>query len=143
MTETRILALDYGERRMGVAVSDARAGIARPLAVITRKGKTPWPPLLDVLMRQEAPVEVVVGYPRRLDGSLGTHARAVEELASEIKERFSVKTVLWDEALTTREAMSRLAEAGRGPRARRRMVDSAAAAVILQDYLEAKRSLGA
>ncbi len=142
MTQGRIMALDYGEKRMGVAVSDLSASIACPLKVIVRPPNRPWLSLLEPVMRDEAPVEVVVGYPRRLDGSPGTHAGVVSEMAGDIKERFGVRTVLWDETLSTQEAMAKLAETGRGPRARRRRVDSAAAAVILQDYLDTRRSSG-
>ena len=135
----KIMGLDFGEKRMGVAISDPGGKLARPLATLLKRKECSWVDLLSPLLREHNPGEIVIGYPRRLDGRPGTLAPKVDDLAADL-ERFSgVRVVLRDESLTTVEAAEKLAESGIRGRARRRKIDVAAAAIILQDYLDSRR----
>jgi putative Holliday junction resolvase len=138
----RIVGLDVGERRIGVAVSDVTRTLARPLGVLRPAG-------LDVdavqlsadeigrLAREEDGVaSIVVGLPRRLDGTPSDMTRRVEQFARQLEARTALPVTLQDERLSSREAESRLAIREKGWRVRKQRLDAAAAAVILQDYLD-------
>ena len=140
----RIVGLDVGERRIGVAVSDVTRTLARPLGVLRPAG-------LDVdavqvaadeiarLAREEDGVaSVVVGLPRRLDGTPTDMTRRVEQFARQLEARTALPVALQDERLSSREAESRLALREKDWRARKQRLDAAAAAVILQDYLDSR-----
>jgi len=132
----RIVGLDVGERRIGVAVADERARVALPVAVIERRE---LPADLDAIARlvQEQGAEaVVIGLPISLNGSLGPQAQAVEAFGRKLSARLPLPIEYWDERLSTVEAQRRLASAGhRGPKAKARR-DALAAAIILQGYLD-------
>jgi putative Holliday junction resolvase len=138
----RIVGLDVGERRIGVAVSDVTRTLARPLGVLRPAG-------LDVdavqlsadeigrLAREEDGVaSIVVGLPRRLDGTPSDMTRRVEQFARQLEARTALPVTLQDERLSSREAESRLAIREKDWRVRKQRLDAAAAAVILQDYLD-------
>lgn len=134
----RVLALDFGTKRIGVAVSDEGGQLARPVKTITvRPGR---PPVEEIrgLVAEFSPGEIVVGIPRRLDGSPGTLAPAVERFAAEVADAVGLEVVLWDERLTTEAAREKMIEAGAGRKRRRNDLDRVAAAVILQDYLDSR-----
>jgi putative Holliday junction resolvase len=134
----RILGLDVGERRIGVAVADEGVRVALPVAVVER-GKPPAD--LDAIARlvQEQGAEaVVIGLPISLNGSLGRQAQAVKAFGQELAARLALPIEYWDERLSTVEAERRLASAGRrGPKAKARR-DAAAAAIVLQSYLDSQ-----
>jgi putative Holliday junction resolvase len=138
----RIVGLDVGERRIGIAISDATCTLARPVGVLRASA-------LDADALQQAADEVtrlaseddgvgtiVVGLPRRLDGSPNDMTPRVETFARELGARTHLPVVLQDERLTSREAESRLALREKDWRARKQRLDAAAAAIILQDYLD-------
>jgi putative Holliday junction resolvase len=140
----RIVGLDVGERRIGVAVSDVTRTLARPLGVLRPAG-------LDVdavrlsadeigrLAREEDGVaSIVVGLPRRLDGTPNDMTRRVEQFARQLEARIALPVTLQDERLSSREAESRLALREKDWRVRKQRLDAAAAAVILQDYLDSR-----
>jgi putative Holliday junction resolvase len=140
----RIVGLDVGERRIGVAVSDVTRTLARPLGVLRPAG-------LDVdavrlsadeigrLAREEDGVaSIVVGLPRRLDGTPNDMTRRVEQFARQLEARTALPVTLQDERLSSREAESRLALREKDWRVRKQRLDAAAAAVILQDYLDSR-----
>jgi len=136
----RILGLDVGERRIGVAVVDESVRVALPVAVVERRE---LPADLDAIARlvQEQEAEaVVVGLPISLNGSLGPQAQAVKAFGQQLSARLSLPIEYWDERLSSVEAQRRLASAGhRGPKAKARR-DAAAAAIVLQSYLDAQAS---
>jgi putative Holliday junction resolvase len=144
----RILGLDVGERRIGVAISDPSATLARPVGVVRTSGLDG--DAVEVAAREVARVaaeddgllSVVVGLPRRLDGSPNEMTARVEAFASELHSRTGFPILLQDERLSSREAESRLALRERDWRARKQRVDSAAAAVILQDHLDGRVKQG-
>ena len=142
MTErsARLLALDVGERRVGVAVGDAMGWLARPLTIITRRSKREDFAAIAQLVDEQGAIAVVVGYPLNMDGSAGGQARRVARYARELESVLQVPVLLWDERLSSQEAADRLREAAGNRRKRRKHLDDAAAAVILQEYLDAQRN---
>jgi len=138
----RIVAFDVGERRIGVAVSDASCTLARPLGTLQVNG-------LDALAVNTAADEVarlaaeddgvsamVVGLPRHLDGSANDMTPRVERFARDLASRTQLPVTLQDERLSSHEAESRLRLREKDWRVRKKRLDAAAAAVILQDYLD-------
>jgi putative Holliday junction resolvase len=138
------VGLDIGERRIGIAVSDATRTLARPLRVLHSAGL--HIDALDVvaseierLAREEDGVgAIVVGLPRRLDGTPTEMTPHVEQFARNLGVKTSLPVALQDERLSSREAESRLALRDKNWRSRKARLDAAAAAVILQDYLDAR-----
>jgi len=128
----RVLALDLGTTRVGVAVSDATATLASPLATVAAGDRA----RLASLVEEEGASLVLVGLPRNMDGSLGPAARAARAEAAALADSLPVPVLLVDERLTTVSADRALREQGRRGRARRRLVDQAAAAVLLQGWLD-------
>ena len=138
MTLMRVMAVDYGTRRVGVAVSDVEGRFARP--VTTLDARDPGR-LLDALARlavELEPTEAVVGDPRRLDGSAGTLSAAIRDFCGTLGSRLGIPVHPWNESLTSVEAQAKLLEAGVSRRRRREAVDEAAAAVLLQAYLDSR-----
>jgi len=139
----RIVGLDIGQRRIGVAVSDATRTLARPLMVVTRPASNEHAVALVAneiarLATEEDGIEaIVVGLPRRLDGSPNELTQPVQAFADALRERTALPVALQDERLSSREAESRLAIREKDWRVRKQRLDAAAAAVILQDYLDA------
>jgi putative Holliday junction resolvase len=137
--EIRILGLDVGEKRIGLAISDPLGITAQGLGVLNRQDPaTDLAQLLD-LARQWRVQEIVVGLPRHLDGRLGEAAGEILELARSLEESLGVKVVTWDERLTTVEAERVLLQADLSRRRRRKVVDQVAAVLILQGYLDSRR----
>lgn len=141
----RILGVDFGARRIGVAISDASATLARPLTTILAAGSLART-AADVaeLVRRissedEAIAEIVIGLPTRLDGSANEQTAETRAFADALGAIVCVPIRFQDERLTSHEAESRLAETDRDWRARKMRLDAAAAAVILQDYLDARQ----
>ena len=135
-----VLGVDPGARRIGLAIADDEIGIATPLPALAGGG-TPDAcarRLADEATRREAQ-KVVLGLPLRLDGSRGEAARRAELLAASLRAASSAEVVLWDERLTTKAAERSLDALGTRGKRRREVVDSMAAALILQSYLEAEQ----
>jgi putative Holliday junction resolvase len=137
----RIVALDVGERRIGVAVSDPTGTLARPLTALRTTGLDgdALNVSLDEVARLagEDPLDaIVVGLPRRLDGSPNDMTLRIERFAARLRDRAGLAVILQDERLTSVEAESRLASREKNWQARKDRLDAAAAAVILQDYLD-------
>ncbi len=135
----RILALDIGEKRIGVAVSDETGILARPLTTITRGARRDDFERIAQLVAQQQAERVVAGYPLSLSGDEGPQARRVRRYARALASLLLVPLELWDERYTTVEATQRLHDSNRRRRADRGQLDAAAAAILLQDYLEAHR----
>lgn len=134
----RILGIDYGLKRVGVAVSDAGGRLASPLAVVAASSSRHLLGEIGKLVREYSPSEIVVGEPKAPDGSPGTLSGKAAEFAGELAREFGTRVVLWDERYTSFEAEERLRERGMKWRKRREILDRAAAAVILQSYLDSR-----
>jgi putative Holliday junction resolvase len=137
----RMLGIDVGDRRIGLAVSDPSGTLARPLKTIERSASLRE--TLDRIVREveelsaDAPITtLVVGLPVRLDGSPGEATERTRRFAEAVGTRLKLPIRFQDERLTSREAESRLAVRERDWKKRKRQLDAAAAAVILQDYLD-------
>ena len=145
----RIVGLDVGERRIGVAISDPSCTLARPVGVLQVRalGAAAIDAVAADIARleagEDAVVTIVVGLPRRLDGSPNGLTAPVEAFAAALGGRTGRAVVLQDERLTSVEAESRLAVFEKNWRVRKERLDAAAAAVILQDYLDAQPERGA
>jgi putative Holliday junction resolvase len=138
----RMLALDLGEKRIGVAVCDETETLARPLTTITRASRREDMERIARLVTEQSAVRLIAGYPRSLSGDEGPQAQRVRRYAQALAATLPVPVELWDERYTTVEASERLLEAkpGRRKTRDRGQLDAAAAAIILQDYLDAHRS---
>ncbi|HET9183883.1 MAG TPA: Holliday junction resolvase RuvX [Candidatus Angelobacter sp.] len=137
----RILAIDYGSRRMGLAVSDPLGITAQGLETLERKNKRSDFARLERLIREYQIAEIVMGNPLRMSGEEGTQSRKVAEFADELRRRFALPVHLWDERLTSSEANRLLRDAEVSLQKRAQAVDRMAATLILQSFLQA-RSLG-
>ena len=137
----RLLAVDWGEVRLGLALSEERQVLATPLeTLVRRKGKRfPMPRFLE-LVETHQPVGLLVGLPLTGEGEEGASAAAAREMAETIEQRTGLPVELWDERLTTARALAAIREQGGSTRGRRQDVDALAAAVLLQHYLEARRA---
>jgi putative holliday junction resolvase len=131
----RVLGLDLGDARIGVAVSDPDRRVAVPFGTI-RTGAPADLKAIAHLVGENQVTLVVVGHPLLLSGESGTRARHAERFASALRDFVPVPVVLQDERLSTVEAERSLQRAGVSGRDRRRVADRSAAAVILQSYLD-------
>ena len=135
----RIMGLDFGSVTVGVALSDPLLLTAQGLETIRRKHETK---LRQTLQRIEEIIKeynvnvIVLGYPKNLDNSIGIRARKTEEFAETIKRRTALPVILWDERLTTVSAHNYLNEAGLDYQEKNKVVDTVAAGIILQSYLD-------
>ncbi len=132
----RLLGLDVGERRIGVAMSDDEGYLASPLEIITRRDAAHDFGRVADLARQHAVVGLVVGLPRTVQGEIGPQARRVQRWVERLQPHLDVPVIYADERYSTAEAARRVAASGRRAPAH---LDAAAAAVILQDYLDVAR----
>jgi putative holliday junction resolvase len=140
----RSLGVDYGQRRIGLALSDATGMLARPWKTIARTGNPSQVAAAlateaGALMREDDGLAaIVVGLPKRLSGEPTDQTATVEAVVERLRSIVTIPVVLQDERLTSREAESLLAKREKDWRKRKTMLDSAAAALILQDYLDAQ-----
>lgn len=151
------MAIDYGKKRIGLAVAEETGGVPRPLAMIERKNRRDDMRRLREIVREHGVKRIVVGHPLRLDGTRGEMAEEAERFAERLRKQIGVPVELVDERLTSWEAeqvleekegrktLTQRAHRGRRGRAKRRReakgsVDAVAAAVILRDYLEWKKT---
>ena len=132
----RVLALDVGDKRVGVAISDPSQIIARSLKVIQRGSRRADFAAVARLVEEYEVETVVVGHPRSLDGTVGEQAKKVEHYAAGLTEVLAVPVLLWDERFSTVSADRLMKEAGLRGKKKRERIDAVAAAVILQDYLD-------
>ncbi|MDQ7819445.1 MAG: Holliday junction resolvase RuvX [Armatimonadota bacterium] len=135
----RVLALDVGARRIGLAISSPDGTLAQPAGVVERRS---WPQVVEALrerIRRYGVERVVVGLPRRLDGTEATAAEVARRFARRLQEALGVPVDLADEWLTTVEAERLLVAADLSRRRRRQTRDAVAAALILQTYLDRRR----
>ncbi len=136
----RLLAVDWGDIRIGLALSDESQILATPLdTLVRRSGKRfPMPRFLE-LVAEHRPVGVVVGLPLTGEGAEESSAAAARAMASGIARRTGLPVDLWDERMSTARALAAIREQGGSTRGRRADVDALAAAVLLQHFIEARR----
>lgn len=134
----RIVAIDYGERRIGLAAGDDSVGVATGLQTLTIGGRKDLHVKLAELVRGQEPELFVVGYPLNMDGSRGEMCEAVDTFTDRLKGWFGLPVVLWDERLSSAEAERVRREAGTSSKEARNkgLVDRAAAVLILQSWFD-------
>jgi len=134
------LAVDWGERRIGLSLSDESQRLAQPLTTLTRRAGKRFPMRqLRTLLEQHAVAGVIVGLPLDEQGEEGAPARAARELAAAIGRQTGRPVELWDERMTTARALQAVRAMGGSARGRKGDVDALAATLLLQHYLDARR----
>jgi putative holliday junction resolvase len=133
----RILGLDYGSRRIGVAVCDELGMTAQGVGTLLRKNRDADMAAIAEWIERYGIERIVVGYPIRLDGSQGIQCEKVDRFIQRLQNRFAVPVIRRDETLSTKEAEEILRETGVRRKKKREMVDRLAAGIILQGYLDA------
>ena len=136
----RILGLDYGSKRIGVAVCDELGITAQGLATITRKNRRQDIEKIAGFIRTYNVEKIVIGYPIKLDGTEGIQCEKVSKFGRLLESTFSIPVVKWDETLTTKEAEEVLIRANMRREKRKTVIDKLAAALILQGYLDSRRN---
>ena len=132
----RILGLDVGDVRIGVAVSDPLEVIAQPLASVKRISVSKDVESIKRLAEENETGKIVVGIPKTLDDEVGIQAQKVLDFVESLGKALEIPIVLWDERFTTAEAESALIEADMSRRKRKKVIDKVAAVLILQGYLD-------
>lgn len=135
----RILAVDPGSKRVGLALSDPSETIAQALATVEAEPQETLASRLAAIARTNEVERIVVGLPRRMDGTYGPEARSARELASRLRKESGLRIDLVDERLTTAAAERSLLEGNVRRAARRKAVDRVAATLLLQSHLDRKR----
>lgn len=132
----RILAIDPGEKRIGVAVSDPTGTIANPLTVINHVSRNLDAAQIAQIAKDQQVVQIIVGHPLDFDGEAGPAARRSERFANALRDQTDLPVILWDESSSTNEAVAARISMGVSRRKRGGHLDDIAATVILQDYLD-------
>lgn len=140
MKDMRILGLDYGEKRIGLALSDEMGITARGIPTLTRRSLEKDLESLEKIIRRFVVEKIVIGYPLRLDGSEGIQCEKVSRFAGILEKRFALPVIKWDETLTTSRAEEILTEVKVSRKKRKAVVDKLAAMIILQDYLNRRKT---
>jgi putative Holliday junction resolvase len=143
MLTGRVMALDVGKIRVGVALSDPLGYTAQPLLTLWRKSRGEDFRSLLRLIRKYQVVEILVGNPLHMSGDISPWAAKVQEFADELRERSGLPVHLWDERLSSVAAHEILNEAGHPQRDRKYVIDQVAAVVILRGWMEAKEQAAA
>jgi putative holliday junction resolvase len=136
----RILGLDYGERRLGFALSDAGEIISMPLSVAEVRSRAQALDAVEKVVRETDAAKIVIGLPVNMNGSRGPAAEGVGAFVEALSARITIPIETWDERLTTKSAHDVLIEAGTSRRRRKEVVDKLAAQIMLQNYLDSHQS---
>jgi len=138
---SRILGIDVGEARIGLARSDDLGMLAHPLETVHTKEGNPIKHVAEVITREQVQT-VVIGLPRNMSGTYGPAAEKAREFAAKLQALAPCTVKFWDERLTTVAAQKQLHEAGKNVKNSRAVIDQAAAVLILQGYLDSQAMLG-
>lgn len=133
------MAVDLGLARTGLAISDPSETLASPLGTISERKEDRLLQRVATCAAEQGAQAVVVGYPRNMDGSRGESARRAEAFAQSLEEVSGLPVTLWDERLTTVSAAGYLNQTNTRGKKRKAVIDTVAATIILQDYLESRR----
>lgn len=137
----RTLGIDFGEKRIGIAVSDPLGYTAQGIETLENKERKKVLEALARLCRDYEVSEVVIGLPINMNGSVGPKAKEILELLPELEQAFGVPVKTWDERLSSREVGRVMIEQGLSRRKQKEHSDQLAAILILQSYLESRRRL--
>lgn len=131
----RIMAIDYGDAHTGIAISDSLGFGAGTAETIDSRNQDIVVQQLEKYIAEYGVEELVLGYPKNMDGTLGVRAEKSEALAQRLRSETGLKVTLWDERRTTVDAHRILSEAGKHGKKRKKVVDAVAATLILEGYL--------
>lgn len=134
----RILAIDHGTKRIGLAISDESAIIAQPLEYVLAEPFSGFLARLKEIIQQKQVELILLGLPRNMDGSYGPAAEKVREFAAVLNEALTIPIKFWDERLTSAQANRFLLQANVKRKDRKEKVDKTAAAILLQSYLDGR-----
>ncbi len=135
----KIMAVDLGAVRTGLAISDETEFLASPIGTVTQRDRERLATYVAQTAKEQGAKEIVVGLPKNMDGSRGDSAHGAEEFAEQLRQRTALPVVLWDERLTTMSAIGFLNETNVRGKKRKEVVDTVSATIILQDYLDSRR----
>jgi putative Holliday junction resolvase len=138
---SRYLSLDYGDKRIGVAVSDETRTLASPLPFLDAKPFKAFLANLKTIIREKEISLILIGMPRNMDGTYGPSAEKVREFIHHLKENILVPLQTIDERLSTVQASRALQEAGHNAKSQKSRIDSASAQILLQSYLDSQQPL--
>lgn len=141
MKGIRLIGIDFGRKRIGIAISDELGLIASPLKSIVNRDGAEIEEIRSILSETGA-AKIVLGYPINMDGSVGPKALEAEKYKCLLEGALAVEVDLWDERLTTATALERMREEGLTRKKRKKAIDAAAAQVILSTYLDAHQRGG-
>ena len=136
----RVLAIDYGDAHTSIAVSDPTGLLAGFTTTITAYRPEAVAEQIAALAQEHGAEELVLGYPKNMNGTLGPRAERAEALADLLRQQTGLPVILWDERRTTIDAHQILLQAGKNGRQRKKTVDAVAASLILEGYLTFRRS---
>ncbi|UVI33715.1 Holliday junction resolvase RuvX [Paenibacillus spongiae] len=134
----RVMGLDYGDRRIGVAVSDAFGWTAQGVGIVEKRRDGSEMETFAKLLQEHEVSEIVVGLPKNMNGTIGPRGEICIAFAQDLQQKLNVPVHLWDERLTTVAAERTLLEADVSRKKRKQVVDKMAATLILQNYLDSK-----
>lgn len=138
----RTMALDLGDKRIGIAISDSTKTVARPLKVIERGSRrADFEKIADLIDSNRVNL-LIVGLPISLSGSEGSRAAWTRDYSRDLAEHVHVEVILWDESFSTADAKTSLRKQGKDPKRFRDRIDAVAAAFILQSYLDGQTISG-
>jgi putative holliday junction resolvase len=133
-----IMAIDYGVKRLGIAISNPEKTMSVPLTIIDVRPDDSHYRTIIKLISDYNVEEIVIGLPYNMDGSLGSSGNSVMQWSSSLKKTLGIPVALWDERLSTFEAHNMLASINIRHKKRKKIVDSLAASIILQNYIDSK-----
>ncbi len=136
----RVMAIDYGDAHTGVAISDQTGLLAGYTSTLHTRKQEAVVEGIGKLIAEYGVTELVLGYPKNMDGTLGPRAEKAEAFAKVLEDAFRLPVTLWDERRTTIDAHNILAASGKNAKKRKQTVDAVAAALILEGYLTFRRS---
>lgn len=140
MNTARVLGIDYGDVRIGIAVSDLMGWTAQGVETIHRKNEEQDIARIGELIRQYEVEKIVLGFPKNMNGTIGPRGEISQQFAEMLTEKFGLPVILWDERLSTMAAERMLVSADVSRKKRKQVVDKMAAAIILQNYLDSQSS---
>ena len=135
----RIMGIDYGDSRVGIAISDAMGWTAQGVRTLANKGGKKLLSELKTVLEELQPEKIVIGLPKNMDGSLGFRADATYAFAEGLKTIFSGESIFWDERLSTVSAARILNETNTRGKNRKKVLDTVSACIILENYLNSNK----
>ncbi|MDD6213604.1 MAG: Holliday junction resolvase RuvX [Firmicutes bacterium] len=136
----RILGIDFGDARVGIAVSDIMCWTAQGVKTIPNRGINNLISDIAKVLDEYKPEKIVIGIPKNMDGSLGFRAYATKEFAKDLKTVYGGEIIFWDERLTTVGATRFLNETNTRGKARKKVLDTVSACLILEGYLNSLKN---